>query len=882
MTHSTRDAPGEVSLDLATVARMLLGVSGEIVLGTLINEVLAVALELGGAERGLFILSRDGAFRVAGEATKAHGKATVRLHDPLTPPPDPVLNTVARVRVLLQEDARQSILALPLIAGDELLGALHLEHPTPHAFAPARVEMLELLAAQAAISLRHALRVADLQGKAAELEHIIDGIPELIWRARPDGSIDYSNRRWTEFLGVADTIPEGPGLTTVDWSRHIHPDDLDGLVARWSTLASGEPYEHLSRVRRADGQYRWLLARGLPHRDDTGTVVRWYGISFDVQDLTEAQEKIRQQDRELRKLLEVVPQQIFVLRADLSVEYANQAILDYHGEALMEALFDTDLDRRDRSLHHPDDMPWLAEEGMRALPHGLPLDVECRLLRKDGAYRWFLIRINPLHDEHGRVVRWYGTRTDIDDRKKTEERVRHDERELRMLVDYVPQHLVVLDAQGRILYANRAALEYTGLTLDEITTRDDVWSLVFHPDDMPIVQTTLRGLAEGIGGEVELRIRRRDGQYRCYLAYNAPLRDDDGRIIRWFATGTDIEDRKRAEQRMQDENLALREEVDKASMFEEIVGSSPSLRTVLTSVAKVAPTDSTVLVTGETGTGKELVARAIHKRSQRAARAFVSVNCAAIPPTLIASELFGHEKGAFTGALQRRPGRFELADGGTIFLDEIGDLPHDTQLALLRVLQEREFERVGSTRPMKVDVRVIAATNRDLEAAMDRGVFRTDLFYRLNVFPIEMPPLRERTADIPLLVSYFAHRYATQAGKTIRHIDKRALDVLESYRWPGNVRELQNVIERAVIICESDTLTVDIRWLSREPAPVPVRPLADELAARERQIIEMALAESSGRISGPTGAAAQLGIPASTLESKIRALGIGKHRFKGA
>ena len=441
---------------------------------------------------------------------------------------------------------------------------------------------------------------------------------------------------------------------------------------------------------------------------------------------------------------------------------------------------------------------------------------------------------------------------------------------------------MVGDAEGGLVYANRAALEFTGRTLEETVGRPDVWSEIVHPDDLDTVRATIGGLAEGIRGEVEFRLRRRDGEYRWILGRSAPLRDAEGRVIGWFSTGTDIDDRKRAEQRMRDENVALREEVDKASMFEEIVGTSPALRAVLTSVAQVAPTDSTVLITGETGTGKELVARAIHKRSQRASRAFVSVNCAAIPPTLIASELFGHEKGAFTGALQRRAGRFELADGGTIFLDEVGDLPPDTQLALLRVLQEREFERVGSTRPIKVDVRVIAATNRDLNAAIEGDAFRTDLFYRLNVFPIEMPPLRERPSDIPLLVAYFVERYARNAGKTIRQVDKRTLELVQSYRWPGNVRELQNVIERAVIICESETLKVDPRWLARQTAPERARPLADELAARERQMIETALAESNGRVSGPTGAAARLGMPGSTLESKIRALGISKHRFKGS
>jgi transcriptional regulator with GAF, ATPase, and Fis domain len=326
----------------------------------------------------------------------------------------------------------------------------------------------------------------------------------------------------------------------------------------------------------------------------------------------------------------------------------------------------------------------------------------------------------------------------------------------------------------------------------------------------------------------------------------------------------------------------LREEIDKASMFEEIVGSSAALRSVLLEIAKVAPTESTVLINGETGTGKELVARAIHKRSARSARAFVSVNCAAIPQSLIASELFGHEKGAFTGALQRRLGRFELAEGGTVFLDEIGDLPPDTQNTLLRVLQEREFERVGGTETIKVGVRVIAATNRDLKSAMISGGFRSDLFYRLNVFPIEIPPLRERKEDIPMLVEYFIDRYASKAGKKIRTINKPSLQLLQSYSWPGNIRELQNVIERAVIVCETETLVIDENWLSLNMVQaLPLsRPLSEELMAREKERIEAALAETRGRVSGPLGAAARLGIPRSTLDSKIRSLKINTHRFK--
>jgi transcriptional regulator with GAF, ATPase, and Fis domain len=333
---------------------------------------------------------------------------------------------------------------------------------------------------------------------------------------------------------------------------------------------------------------------------------------------------------------------------------------------------------------------------------------------------------------------------------------------------------------------------------------------------------------------------------------------------------------------VRNENLALREEIDKTSMFEEIVGASDTLQTVLSRITKVAPTESTVLITGETGTGKELVARAIHKHSLRSSRAFVSVNCAAIPQSLIASELFGHEKGAFTGALQRRLGRFELAEGGTLFLDEVGELPAETQVALLRVLQEREFERIGGTRPIQADVRVIAATNRDLNVLSAQGGFRSDLFYRLNVFPIEIPPLRDRKEDIPMLVEYFIERYASKAGKRIRNVSKESVELLRSYPWPGNIRELQNVIERSVILGEGETFSVDESWLpATPPAGVPAsEPLIQSLATQEREMIEAALVQSRGRVSGPAGAATRLGIRPSTLESKIRSLRIDKHRFK--
>jgi formate hydrogenlyase transcriptional activator len=317
-----------------------------------------------------------------------------------------------------------------------------------------------------------------------------------------------------------------------------------------------------------------------------------------------------------------------------------------------------------------------------------------------------------------------------------------------------------------------------------------------------------------------------------------------------------------------------------------IVGNSAALRRVLGLVGVVAPTDATVLINGETGTGKELVARAIHRRSRRSAAGVVSVNCAAISRDLVASELFGHERGAFTGAVQRRLGRFEVADGGTIFLDEVGELLPDTQAALLRVLQEREFERVGGGRPIHVDVRVVAATNRDLKAAVANGTFREDLFYRLNVFPIEVPPLRERKDDIPMLVSYFVQHYANRAGKNIQSIDKKTLDQLQSYDWPGNIRELQNVIERSVILTSGHVFSVDEKWLSKETSTPSARVEAsarftDESEPRSvPEIIKAALAETRGRVSGPSGAAAKLRIPPSTLETRIKALKINKQQFK--
>jgi transcriptional regulator with GAF, ATPase, and Fis domain len=394
--------------------------------------------------------------------------------------------------------------------------------------------------------------------------------------------------------------------------------------------------------------------------------------------------------------------------------------------------------------------------------------------------------------------------------------------------------------------------------------------------------------------DAEYRIVLRDGTIKHLHTIGHPVLNEAGDVAEYIGTGMDVteqrqaqaaletafEEIKRLKDRLQDENLALREEIDQAFMFEEIVGASAALKSVLSHVTKVAPTDSTVLISGETGTGKELIARAIHKHSRRADHAFVSLNCAATPPSLITSELFGHEKGAFTGAVQQRRGRFELAHSGTILLDEIGEIPIDTQIVLLRVLQERQIERVGGSRAIPVDVRVVAATNRDLAAAVADGLFRSDLFYRLNVFPIHVPPLRKRREDIPILVEYFVKRFAEKMAKRIRRIDKRTLDLCQRYPWPGNIRELQNIVERSVILCGGDTFSIDEAWLSQAPLrPEVAGALPSALQSQETEMIEAALAKSRGKVAGLNGAAATLGIPASTLESKIKQLGIEKGRF---
>src|SRR6202521_2657759 len=981
----------------------------------------------------------------------------------------PSLDTETRfpaVAEMLKNRGVRSVCALPLTTVHRRLGGLAIGSIEADAYSREEVSFLALVANQVALAVDDALNF-DASQHAKEALHaseerfrlIVDSIPVFAWYAAPDGKIEYLNQRILDF-----TAERQENLVGFGWANVLHPQDVERTKKAWlQSIETGEPCEVDQRVRRFDNIYRWFRTTAQPLRDPSGRVIRWYGVATEIEDWKRAEEALRASELNFRLIVDNIPGLVLTMRAEGELEFVSQQGLDYSGKTLDELKGWTTSD-----IVHPDDLSRVTATWRSSVETGHPAgyDSEYRIRRGDGVYRWFQIRALPVRDSEGRIVRWYCLHTDIDDRKRAEEALRASEQSLRLIVDSIPGFVATMNAAGELHLFSRQLLEYFGRTPEEL--KNWATSDLVHPDDLPRAIAAFTSAVEtGQPYDVEHRGRRADGVYRWLQVRALPVRDTEGYIISWYLLLTDIEKRKQAEDRLQllldvtnqivsnlqlrdllraisgnirrvmecdcaslalphgenkqlqlyvldfpdgkgflheegvysiegspygtafrtmkplaldspftswldnpviqsrssegfkslcflplisrnrsistlnlgrvrdgaftdedlsflgqvasqiaiaventsayheitmaraelekafeeiqrlkdrlqDENLVLREQIDQALMFEEIVGASPALRAVLSRVSKVAPTDSTVLLTGETGTGKELIARAIHKRSRRSSRAFVSVNCAVIPSSLIASELFGHEKGAFTGATQRRLGRFELAEGGTIFLDEVGELPAETQITLLRVLQEHEFERVGGNQPIRANVRVIAATNRDLEAAIAAGTFRSDLFYRLNVFPIEIPPLRERRDDIPLLVEYFIDRFARQAGKSFQAVNKKSLELLQSYPWPGNIRELQNVIERSVIVCETQNFSVDESWLSQKPlatAPKAKAELSEMLATQEKEMIEAALRESGGRVSGPSGAAAKLGIHRSTLDSKIVSLKINKHRF---
>jgi len=863
-------------------------------------------------------------------------------------------------------------------------------------------------------------------GDVHDIRLVVDTIPTLAWSARPDGSAEFFNQRWLDYTGLSAEQALGSG-----WQVAIHPDDLPRILETFQeALNSVKPYEVEGRFRRFDGEFRWFLFRGSPLRDRSGKVAKWYGTNTDLEERKRAEEALRKSEERWRSVFE--NSAIGVAVTDLNARYlatnnVYQTIVGYTEEELRALDFlslthedyreanwvlitelvegkrrqfqiekkyrrkdgslvwvsnnvslvpgtervprfimalSEDITQRKRAeealqrsegylaeaqkltrtgswaahVHQMEKLHWTnvywSEELFRIFGfdpsptppseveivgrlhledvlHNKPLvdqairgrsdfEVDYRLVLPNGAAKYIHVVGHPIVNASGDVIEIVGTAMDNTERKRAEDALRASEASL-----LEAQRLTRTCSWRHEVSSGKVTVSAEGFAMFGIEPEDDASSVDFynsrkHPKDRPEAeQVYATALLRKSDFEADFRIVLPDGTIKNIHTIGHPILDERGDVVEFVGASIDVTEHhraradlekafdeiKRLRDQLHDENVVLREQIDQAFMFEEIVGTSLALQGVLSRVTKVAPTDSSVLISGETGTGKELIARAIHKRSRRSQRAFVSVNCAALAPTLISSELFGHEKGAFTGALQRRLGRFELANGGTIFLDEVGELPLDTQVALLRVLQEREFERVGGTQPVKIDVRVIAATNRDLEAAVADGTFRPDLYYRLNVFPIQVPPLRERQDDVLMLLEYFVHRFAQKMGKHFKKIDKRTLELFRSYPWPGNIRELQNVVERSVIVSSDDAFSVDAAWLSRDSRrvslpqqPKPVH--ADEDARRERRIIEDALARSRGRVSGPNGAAARLRVPPSTLEHRIKKLRIRKSHFK--
>jgi PAS domain S-box-containing protein len=610
----------------------------------------------------------------------------------------------------------------------------------------------------------------------------------------------------------------------------------------------------------------------------------------------DAEEALKTSEERFRLLIEGVKDYaIFMLDSDGRVMTWNngaERIKGYHAEEILGKHFSVFYQLEDIQADRP-------AQGLRVAVAEGRFEQEGWRLRKDGSRFWANTVITALKDRSGKLQGFANVTRDITERKQAEEKLRRSEAYLAEGQRLSRTGSWAWDVSANDLYWSQEHFRIFGLDPEKAKMSYEMFLEIVHPEDRSALQQGFEQVVrEKSDFEDNFRIVWPDGSIKYIHSLSHPVFNESGAVTEYVGTVIDrteqheasakleqaFEEIKMLKDRLQHENIALREEIDRTGMFEEIVGSSSALKSVLSRIAKVAGTDSTVLIAGETGTGKELIARAIHKRSKRASRPFVAFNCASVPPTLIASELFGHEKGAFTGAQLRRLGRFELAEGGTIFLDEVGDLPAETQISLLRVIQEREFERVGGSHPISTNARVIAATNRNLEDAIVAGTFRLDLFYRLNVFPIELPSLRERKADIPALVEYFIKRHATNAGKRIRMVDKKTAELFQSYAWPGNIRELQSVIERSVILCEGEILSVDPSWLSVASAKLSRRAcsLAERLQEEEKKFIESALAESNGKISGYSGAAAKLGIPSSTLESKIKTLKIKKYNFKSA
>jgi PAS domain S-box-containing protein len=721
---------------------------------------------------------------------------------------------------------------------------------------------------------------------------ILQAIPDLMFLQTRDGIyLDY-NAKDIEELYVLPEEFLGKNM------RDVLPPELAEKLLNSFQLAyeTGEP-QVVEYALTIEGRERWYEARIVRTGENILSVIREITERKQAETALHSAMVLSERQRaQLESIFHTVADGIIVSDMAGNVLLVNEAMARIHGhESPDEMKQNLTYFAARYELFHPDGRPITYDEWplSKALRGESVADWEVLVRRLDNGLEWFLSYSGePVRDELGEQVLALLVTHDITERKASEEALRQSEARFREMADTAPVMIWIAGTDNLCTYVNKQWLDFAGRSIDE--ELGNGWTDRIHPDDRSLCRETYdsaSGRKEPF--TLEYRLRRADGAFRWVLDTGTPRFSSAEEFLGYIGSCVDITDRKESEEALQtaleevnqlknqlhEENIYLREEIKLEHNFSEIVGHGDAIKYVLHKIEQVAPTDSTVLIMGETGTGKELVARAIHSESLRRDYPLVKINCAALSASLIENELFGHEKGAFTGAASRKIGRFELADRATLFLDEIGELPQELQVKLLRVIQEGEFERLGSTRTLKVNVRIIAATNRNLLEEVHKGFFREDLWYRLNVFPITMPPLRQRVEDIPLLVEHFVNNFSKKMGRKITSVAPATMNALRNYSWPGNIRELANVIERAVIKNGGEVLHISN---ISEALPAKAQPTASKtLEETEREYIIAVLEKTGGKIEGPHGAAQILGLHPSTLRSRIAKLRIQKtqHNF---